>query len=247
MFPKLICQQEELHATGVNAILASSNATTIPACNYMFPTTDFLSAIALADLFTEVVLGTLQSVLTQFSTDDDNTRSLVALFGSIIGQEAEQVGGYRMIEGRIPSSAPFLTTSTGELAFNAIAQNFIVPGSCDAVFETIGVPMLSTLAVVGDMPGDYNQTVTYTTSCVNTTAGVDFLAYITGQNSPVIVPITDVQVNGDMATFSASLPFANGFAKGLTIAAIVNTDTGLATAADVTAAAFAGPGLIQVD
>ncbi|KAK4687591.1 hypothetical protein P7C73_g2525, partial [Tremellales sp. Uapishka_1] len=242
-----VIAQEELHATGVNAILASANATTIPACNYMFPTTDFVSAIALADLFTEVVLGTLQSVSAQFATDGTTTQPLVPLFASIIGQEAEQVGGYRMIEGRIPSSAPFLTTSTGELAFNAIAQNFIVPGSCDAVIKTIGIPILDTLAVVGDMPGDYNQTVTFTTSCTHTTAGADFLAYISGQNTPVVVPITNVQVNGDMATFSASLPFANGFAKGLTIAAIVNTDTGLATAADVTAAAFAGPGLIQVD
>jgi hypothetical protein len=213
----------------------------------MFPTTDFLSAIALADLFTEVVLGTLQSVEAQFATDNNSTRSLVTLVASIIGQEGEQVGGYRMIEGKVPSSAPFLTTSTGELAFNAIAQNFIVPGSCDAVFKTIGIPMLDTLAVVGDIAGDYNQTITFTTSCNHTTAGADFIAYITGQNSPVVVPITDVQVNGDSATFSASLPFANGFAKGLTIAAIVNTDTGLATAADVTAAAFAGPGLIQVD
>ena len=213
----------------------------------MFPTTDYLSAIALADVFTEVVLGTLQSVLTQFATDGAMTQSLVALFGSIIGQEAEQVGGFRLMEGRIPSSAPFLTTSTGEFAFNAIAQNFIVPGSCDAVFETIGIPVLDTLAVVGPMPGDYNQTVTFTTSCTHTTAGADFLAYISGQNLPVVVPITNVQVNGSMATFEASLPFADGFAKGLTIAAVVNTDTGLTTAADVTSAAIAGPGLIQVD
>lgn len=213
----------------------------------MFPSTDFASAIALADLFTEVVLGTLQSVSSQFAKGDDHTRSLVALVASIIGQEGEQVGGYRMIEGRVPSSAPFLTTSTGEFALNAIAQNFIVPGSCDAVFETIGVPLINyTLAVVGDMPTDSNQTVTFTTSCTHTTEGADFLAYISGQNSPVVVPITNVQVIGDMATFSASLPFADGFAKGLTLAAIVNTDTGLMTASDVTAATFAGPGLIQV-
>lgn len=212
----------------------------------MFPTTDFISAIAIADLFTEVVLGTLQAVNSQFAMDGNNTQALVQLISSIIGQEGEQAGGYRMMEGRIPSSAPFLTTSTGEFAFNAIAQMFIVPGSCDSVFQTIGVPMLDSLAVVGDMPGDYNQTVQFTTSCTHTTAGADFLAYISGQNAPVVVPITDVQVNGDMATFSAELPFAAGFAKGLTIAAVVNTDSGLMTAADVTAAAIAGPGLIQV-
>jgi hypothetical protein len=214
----------------------------------MFPVTDFLSAITLADTFTALVLGTLQSVINEFATDMDNsTIALTTLIASIIGQEAQQDGGYRMIQGKIPSSSPFLTASTGELAFNAVAQNFIVPGSCDAVFKTIGVPMIDTLAVTGPMPTTANQTVTFTTSCTHTTEGADFLAYISGQNAPVVVPITDVKVEGGMATFSASLPFAEGFAHGLTIAALVNTDQGLMTPADVTAAAFAGPGLIQVE
>lgn len=212
----------------------------------MFPSTDFVSAISYADLFTEVVLGTLQAVSSQFATDGPMTQSLVQLIASIIGQEGEQAGGYRMIEGRVPSSAPFLTTSTGLFALNAINQNFIVPGSCDAVFKTIGVPLIDSLKINGNMTGDYNQTVSFTTSCTKTTEGADYLAYISGQNAPVVVPISNVQVNGNSATFSASLPFANGFAKGLTIAALVNTNTGLMTAADVTAAAFAGPGLIQV-
>ena len=212
----------------------------------MFPSTDFASAIATADLFTEVVLGTLQSVELQFAMDND-TIPLTQLVASIIGQEAQQDGGFRMFQNKIPSASPFLTVSTGEFAFNAVAQNFIVPGSCDAVVKTIGIPILDTLAVVGDMPTANNQTVQFTTSCTHTTAGKDFVAYISGQNTPVVVPITDVQVSGDTATFSAELPFDLGFAHGLTIAAIVGTDSGLATAADVTAAAFAGPGLIIVD
>jgi hypothetical protein len=213
----------------------------------MFPSTDFATAISTADLFTEVVLGTLQAVSTQFAQDGDETIPLVQLIASIIGQEAEQAGGYRMISGLIPSSAPFLTTSTGAFAFNAVAQMFIVPGSCDNVFQTIGVPVIDTLTIVGNMTGDYNQTATFMTSCTHTTAGADSLAYISGQNAPVVVPISDVQVNGDMATFTAPFPFAEGFAKGLTIAAVVNTNAGLATAADVSAAAIAGPGLIQVE
>ena len=211
----------------------------------MFPTTDFTSAVAIADLFTEVVLGTLQSVTRQFA-GDNSTIDLTSLVASIIGQEGEQSGGYRVFQGKVPSASPFLTASTGEFAFNAIAQTFIVPGSCDDVFKTIGIPILDTLAVT-DTPTANNQTVTFTTSCTRTTEGKDFLAYISGQNTPVVVPITDVQVNGDTATFSALLPFDEGFAHGLTIAALVNTDTGLATPADVTAAAFAGPGLIIVD
>lgn len=212
----------------------------------MFPVTDFKSAIALADVFTELVVGTIQSVQTQFAMDSPASQSLVGLFGSILGQEAEQIGGYRMIEGRIPSSAPFLTGSTGKLAFNAVAQTFVVPGSCDAVVEMIGIPVIDTLAVVGDVT-DMNQTVTFTTSCLDTTEGADFIAYLSGQNLPVVVPISNVTRSGSMSTFQASLPFAEGFAKGLTIATLVNTDTGLMTADDVTAAAFAGPGLIQVD
>ncbi|ORX34319.1 putative sexual development protein [Kockovaella imperatae] len=243
-----VVNQESLHAIGANGILASANATTIPACNYMFPSTDFESAVAIADLFTAVVLGTLQSVVKGFATDMDNsTIALTGLIASIIGQEGEQAGGYRMIQGKIPSAAPFLTVSTGEFAFNAIAQTFIVPGSCDSVFKTIGVPMLDTLAVVQDSIQPTNQTVTFTTSCTHVTEGKDFVAYLSGQNAPVLVPVTNVQVTGDIATFSADLPFDNGFAHGLTIAAVVGTDTGLETAADVTAAAFAGPGLIQVN
>ncbi len=60
----------------------------------MFPTSDYLSEIGLANLFTEVVLGTLQAVSAQFAVDGASTQILVQLVMSIIGQEAEQAGGY---------------------------------------------------------------------------------------------------------------------------------------------------------
>lgn len=232
---------------GANAILVAVGADPIPACNYQFPTTDFESAIGLAGLFTEVVLGTLQSVSAQFATSGPETQALVQLVASIIGQEGEQAGGYRFIQGLVPSAAPFLTVSTGPLAFNAIAQNFIVPGSCDAVFETIGIPIIDWLTADPPMSSADSQTLTFNTSCIQATEGPNFIAYLSGQNVPVVVPISNVQVNGDQATFTAEFPFADGFAKGLTIAALVETSEGLYTAADVTAATIAGPGLIQVE
>ena len=84
--------QEELHALGANGILASAGATPIQPCEYVFPSTDFDTAINFARTFTDVVLGTLQDVQNGLAVNGDD--SLVALVGSIIGQEGEQVSVY---------------------------------------------------------------------------------------------------------------------------------------------------------
>lgn len=49
---------------------------------------------------------------------------------SVIGQEGEQEGWYRLFQGKVPSELPFLTTSALDIAFNALNQTFFVPGSC---------------------------------------------------------------------------------------------------------------------
>jgi hypothetical protein len=95
----------------------------------VFPTTNFEDAITLAATFTDVVLGTLQDVIEIFADNNDNaaTRGIA----SVVGQEGEQEGFYRILQnkGLIPSELPFLTTSTRDFAFSAL-QSFIVPGSC---------------------------------------------------------------------------------------------------------------------
>ena len=75
---------------------------------YKFPTTDVLSAIALAETFTTLVLGTLQdaSQLLAKNGDDGPVRAVA----SVIGQEGEQNGFYRTLLGLKPSQKPFLTT-----------------------------------------------------------------------------------------------------------------------------------------
>jgi hypothetical protein len=50
------------------------------------------------------------------------------------------------------------------------------------MFGTIGVPVIYTLDVIGDMPTNRNQELTFTTFGTHTTEGDDFLAYITVQN-----------------------------------------------------------------
>jgi hypothetical protein len=63
--------QEELHALNANEALAAfggASGGAIQPCQYTFPVTNFEDAIALASKFTDVVLGTLQDVQTQFST-----------------------------------------------------------------------------------------------------------------------------------------------------------------------------------
>ena len=72
------------------------------------------------------------------------------------------------------------------------------------------------------------------------------IVYLSGGNLPVTVPISAVTTVAGKTTFSASFPFASGFANGLTIAALVK-GTGQFKSNDAVAAATVyGPGLIEV-
>jgi hypothetical protein len=61
-----ILAQEELHAINVNNALAHFNQGPIQPCQYNFPVNNVEDAIALASTFTDVVLGTLQDVVSAF-------------------------------------------------------------------------------------------------------------------------------------------------------------------------------------
>ena len=89
--------QEELHALGANGILQSAGQTPIQPCEYIFPSDSFDTAINFARTFTDVVLGTLQDAQNGLGVNGDT--ELVALLGSIIGQEGEQV---RLFEIFVP-------------------------------------------------------------------------------------------------------------------------------------------------
>jgi hypothetical protein len=63
-----ILAQEELHALNANNALAHFNEGPIQPCQYNFPVNTVEDAIALASTFTDVVLGTLQDVVSLFGT-----------------------------------------------------------------------------------------------------------------------------------------------------------------------------------
>jgi hypothetical protein len=203
--------------------------------------TTFDEAIALAATFTDVVLGTLQGASSSFATNNDT--ALVPLVASIIGQEGEQEGWYRILQSKRPSSSPFLTASAGPFAFTAL-QSFVIPGSCPNI-NTIDIPTLKPLTVTTANPKPVNQALEFEVAGEASLKGL-FVAYISGQNVAVVEPIFNVRSSKGMTTFSASFPFRDGFSNGLTIAAVVEGMGPFDNATAVAGAAIYGPGLIEI-
>ncbi|WPH04637.1 Hypothetical protein R9X50_00753000 [Acrodontium crateriforme] len=237
--------QEELHAIGANAILASAGGKPIAPCEYVFPVDNFQAAISLAYTFTDVVLGTLQDVQAGLIANGDG--ELVPLIGSIIGQEGEQNGAFRAFDEKIPSELPFLTRSAGAFAFSAINQIFIVPGSCPQSLLS-SIPVFGALAVdtMNIQPKD--QTLTFS---FENTKGVKVkdlsLVYINQQNTPIVEKICNVKTKGKMVTFDATFPYSANLMNGLTIAAVTNSAGPFADADAVAKDTLFGPGIIEIN
>lgn len=213
-------------------------------CEYVFPVTTFLEAIALAQTFTDVVLGTLPGAQAAFSADGGDESPLVPLFGSVIAQEGEQNGFYRFVQKKTASAAPFLTGGSPSFAFTAL-QTFIVPGSCPEPLSALGLTTFGPLEVV-TTPEAKNMTLEFAAPG-NVGPDTNSIVYISGQNLPVTVPISPVTSIAGFSHFTASFPFESGFAHGLTIAALVKgAGQTFMSADEVAAATLFGPGLIEV-
>ncbi|KAK5130641.1 hypothetical protein LTR08_001851 [Meristemomyces frigidus] len=239
--------QEELHFLGANGILASAGQTQIQPCEYVFPVDNFDDAINLARTFTDVVLGTLQDAQNAFATDGD--AELVALIGSVIGQEGEQNGYYRSLLNLIPSSNPFLTRSAGPFAFSALNQDFVVNGSCppadNALFAAL--PIFGALTVDTKNIEPKDQTLTFSISSHASDISNYSLVLINQQNLPIVEKITNVKSSYGIITFDAEFPGATFIMDGLTIAAVTKSAGPFADVPSVAAATVFGPGLIEVN
>jgi hypothetical protein len=129
--------------------------------------------------------------------------------------------------------------------FNAL-KSFIVPGSCPN-FGNLekNIPTLPALTVVSQGSAPKDSKATFSVSG-KLSASAHSVAYLSGQNLPVVVKITDAKYKKGVTTFKADLPFSSkGFAKGLTVAAVINGQKA-PTAAAVAGATVYGPGLIEV-
>lgn len=242
-----------MHVLNANGALTAFNVAPIQPCEYIFPVEDFKSAIALAGLFTEIVLGTLQEAQQIFA--NANASGLVRGIGSVIGQEGEQEGFYRLFQNKLPSSAPFLTTSTRDIAFSAL-QAFTVPHSCPSLNE-IDLKIFGALNVVNsaDLKA-HNGTAQYSVKpdAHHTITSSSAVVYISGQNLPITVPITNLaEQDGGIVTFDADFPFEGGadgegsFNQGLSLAIVVSENIKFATAAAAAQVATFGPGTFEIE
>jgi len=157
-----VLAQEELHAQNARNALNLFGKTVIDPCpSYIFPTTNFEDAIALASTFTDVVLGTLQDVIVIFSENGDN--GATGAVASVVGQEGEQNGFYRILENKnlIPSALPFMTASTRDFAFSAL-QGF-VNGFCQGTNTLVndGLKIFGVLNLLTKNPKPVDQTLQF--------------------------------------------------------------------------------------
>ncbi|MCJ1441928.1 MAG: hypothetical protein MMC23_002420 [Stictis urceolatum] len=237
---KEIIQQEELHALLANTALKSYGGTPVTPAQYKFPVNNLLDALNFAGIFTSLVLGALQSVQTDLTST--KSAGLVQIVGSIIGQEGEQTGFYRAVNGDVPSASPFLTVAAGQFAYNALQQMVVVPGSNK---NNIAIPAYDPLTVVGT-PQPKNSTLHFETTGKKAPTSASYITYVTGQNVPVTEPISNIKSNYQgKTTFDAFFPFDAGFSNGLSIAAITSKGPFM-NVSEVAAATSAGPGLIYI-
>lgn len=222
-------------------------------CLYDFPVSTLDEAVTLATTFTSVVLGTLQNVVLNMGLHGD--AALTQGISSVIGQEGEQQGFFRVLERKIPSELPFLTNSVRDFAFNALNQNFIVPGSCpnaDQIDAFKKLHVMQPLAVTSSFDPDTStdEVVELSFSLPNGAQATDYeVAYINQQNVPFVLPFTVLSQQGQTVSVRAPFPFTEHLLNGLTILAIVPTSAagGFTSNQAVANATLAGPGLVIVN
>ncbi|KAF2641827.1 hypothetical protein P280DRAFT_541275, partial [Massarina eburnea CBS 473.64] len=241
-----IVAQEELHALNANGALKHFNQEPIQPCQYSFPVTDFQSAIALAGTFTDVVLGTLQDISQIFAQNGDV--GLVRAVASVIGNEGEQEGFFRLIQKKRASAQPFLTTSARDFAFTAIT-GLTIPGSCPnnsliklKTFKPLNVVSKKIKAATRNIKFSFEKADAGTEDWASLA-----LVWINQQNVPIEKPLINPTVSGNTVTFEAVFPYDEFLMNGLTIAAVTKGMGPFASADDVAGAAILGPGLIEID
>ncbi|GAD92491.1 sexual development protein (LsdA), putative [Paecilomyces variotii No. 5] len=253
-----VLAQESLHALSANGALQSVGVDPIQPCEYTFPVTDFKSAIALAGTFTAVVLGTLQDAVDNFAKGGDH--DVARQIASVIGNEGEQEGWYRLLQNKIPNELPFLTTSVLDFAFTAV-QGFTVPGTCPNINE-IPLKTFKPLTIVTP-PGPKTQEITISLNLKEVesleaqlygAAGDDdksdeerwWVTYINQLNKPIVESLEPVKVEGDQILANTLFPYDENLMNGLTIVAITSNPGPFANADEVVNSTYFGPGLIIV-
>ena len=216
---------------------------------------NFNDAIFLAETFTAVVLGALQDANVLFT--QDGAQGPVRLASSVIGQEGEQNGYYRLLLERIPPESPFLTTVPGAFAFSAL-QLFVVPGSCPFPLSEIPLPIFPTIKTNGGpvaLISANDQILSFEVDLSGSDKARPFiggdgsglwLTYTTGQQLPFSVPITNVRWSGETISFEANFPYEQYVMHGFSHGALTTSDK-FDSADAVVDSTIAAPAVIQVN
>ena len=165
---------------------------------------------------------------------------------SVIGQEGEQEGFYRILQGKIPNELPFLTTSVRDYAFTAI-QRFIIPGSCPdqqnidlKTFKPLEL-MSTPAAETANVRFSYQLHPAYSQN--RTLSAV----YINQQNLPIVEPIMIDSMEGGIVTAEALFPYDQNEMNGLTILSLTNSTGPFQNAEAVANATIFGPAFIIIN
>ena len=202
------------------------------------------------------MLGTLQDVSQAAAKNGDD--GVVRAVASVIGQEGEQEGFYRVALGKKPSEKPFLTTNVGPFLFSFL-QQFVVKDSCPFPLDAIKQHIFTPLKVQDGHNGfdvePKNQDLHFTADLEAVAEAARyvggkgdglFITYFSGQLKPISQPVKNVQWHGKKISFTAAFPFEDNVMFGLSVASLT-TAKDFALPGDVVNATLAAPALIQVN
>jgi hypothetical protein len=217
----------------------------------------------LATTFGPVVLGTLQDVVQIFADGFERSGKAQSAFSraiaSVIGQEGEQNGFYRVLQSRLPSEAPFLTTGIRDFAYTVL--NGFIKGTCAAA-QNIDLKIYGGLSLLTQNIQPKTQTLRFQldtaslakskgiTVCDVTKINSNYdwtkvtLSWINQQNVPVSVKLENVSKQGSVVSFDANFPYDQYLMNGLSIAAITLGSGPFASAQAVADASIFGPAFV---
>lgn len=259
-----------MHAYNANdAVRYFTNGTHILPCTYEFPVSDFVTAIAFAQTFTDMYIGLLANIQQRTARNlAADSNSIIYVLAQALGQEGQQSGWFRSLQHKPPSAEPFLTSSTREFALSWL-QRFVVPESC-ATLSDIPLRIFPALDVVvvedienGDrrvtflVPGvvdSKSQNVAFVNGALVPTvvpfeilSGGDVLEM--RQKNEIVMGMSDERAHGPSVASTkivASLPFARNVMHGMILAAVVETGPTFITAEDVTNSTLYGPAVLEL-
>ncbi|EAU31856.1 hypothetical protein ATEG_07594 [Aspergillus terreus NIH2624] len=212
------------------------------------PSPPLMLPIELAATFTDLVIGTLEDVTQRFAEGGDT--GLTRVIAATIGNEGEQEGWFRVLQRKIPSEVPTLTTSDVNFAFSA-ANAFVVKGTCPNLDE-INLKIFPELEVLAP-PGPKSQIIKVTWALYDIEQSAAFrpadlwLTYINQLNPPITERLDVISFDGRTVVGQAYFPYDEHLMNGLTIAVVTMSPGPFANVTGVAGQTHAGPGLIIVN